>query len=345
MLSKLIFSATLFFSVLTVYSQTDTGNKVNTKLIKVNNKIYMLQGKGGNIGLSLGNDGIFMIDDQYADGFEQIQKDIKTISNKPIQFLVNTHFHGDHTGGNAALAQTGTVIFSQENVRTRLMGRIAEEKKKIPQETLPVVTFSEDLTFHYNGEKIYIFHIHNAHTDGDAMVYFTDSNVLHTGDIFFNGQYPFIDTENGGSLKGYIEGIEKALLIINEDTKIIPGHGDVGTYKDLQEAANMLSIVYKRVRGPYTNKMSEDEVAKMTDLTKEYDTKGYGRGFISTEAFLRMIYKEIAKERSAIDENAEKNRQAREKMEKMQKMKEQAYENEKNLSKSEQNEKGSKDKD
>lgn len=342
MLSKLIFSATLFFSVLTVYSQADNGNKVYTKLINVNNKIYMLQGEGGNIGLSFGNDGIFMIDDQYADGFEQIQKDIKTISKKPIQFLVNTHFHGDHTGGNAALSQTGTVIFSQENVRTRLMGMIAAEKKKIPQETLPVVTFSEDLTFHYNGEKIYIFHVHNAHTDGDAMVYFTDSNVLHTGDVFFNGKYPFIDTENGGSLKGYIDGIGKALMIINEDTKIIPGHGDVGTYKDLQQASDMLSIVYKRVRGQYTNKISEDAVAKMTDLTKEYDAKGYGTGFISKEVFLRMVYKEIAKERSSIDQNAQKNQEAREKMERM---KEEAYEKEKNLPKSEQNQKGDTDKD
>ncbi len=318
MLSKIIFSATLLFSFLTVYSQTDTGNKFNTKLIKVNNKIYMLQGKGGNIGLSFGNDGIFMIDDQYAEGIEQIQKDIKTISKNPIQFLVNTHFHGDHTGGNAVLAQQGTIIFSQENVHARLQGMIAEEKKKIPQEILPVVTFSEDLTFHYNGEKIYVFHVHNAHTDGDAMVYFTDSNVLHTGDVFFNGKYPFIDTDNGGSIQGYIDGIGKALLLINEDTKIIPGHGDVGTYKDLQKASYMLSIIYKRVTTHYINKKTEEEVAQMKDITKEFDDLGYGDGFISTEAFLRTVYKEVAKERSPIDKNAEKNRQAREKLEKMQ---------------------------
>src|SRR5690606_31952762 len=193
MFQKFILNTIFFFSVLTAFSQSDTGEEMHIKTIKVSNKIYMLQGKGGNIGLSFGNDGIFMIDDQYAEGIEQIQKDIKTISKNPIQFLVNTHFHGDHTGGNAVLAQQGTIIFSQENVRTRLQGMIAEEKKKIPQEILPVVTFSEDLTFHYNGEKIYVFHVHNAHTDGDAMVYFTDSNVLHTGDVFFNGKYPFID--------------------------------------------------------------------------------------------------------------------------------------------------------
>lgn len=319
MLSKLIFSALLLLSVFTVYSQSDTGAKFNTKLIKVSTKIYMLQGKGGNIGLSFGPDGVFMIDDQYAEGFEQVQKDIKSISNKPVQFLVNTHFHGDHTGANAALAETGTIIFSQENVRTRLMGIIAAEKSKVPQTILPVVTFSEDLTFHFNGEKIYAFHVHNAHTDGDAMVYFTDSNVLHTGDVFFNGKYPYIDTENGGSLNGYLAGIEKALLVINEDTKIMPGHGNVGTYKDLQKAANMLSIVYKRVTMNYINKKTEEEVAKMTDLTKEYDAQGYGSGFISTDVFLRMLYKEVEKERSDIDSNAGKNQKAREKLEQMQK--------------------------
>lgn len=281
--------------------------------------IYMLQGKGGNIGLSFGTDGVFMIDDQYAEGFEQVQKDIKSISNKPVQFLVNTHFHGDHTGANAALAETGTIIFSQENVRTRLLGIIAAEKTKVPEKILPVVTFSEDLTFHFNGEKIYVFHVHNAHTDGDAMVYFTDSNVLHTGDVFFNGKYPYIDIENGGSLNGYLAGIEKALLVINEDTKIMPGHGNVGTYKDLQKAANMLSIVYKRVTMNYINKKTEEEIAKMTDLTTEYDAQGYGSGFISTEAFLRMLYKEVEKERSDIDGKAEKNQKAREKLEQMQK--------------------------
>ncbi len=317
MLSRLTFIATLFFSILTVYSQADDGTEVFTKLINVNNKIYMLQGEGGNIGLSFGNDGVFMIDDQFAKNIEQVQKDIDKVSKKPVQFLINTHFHEDHISGNAAMAKTGTIIFSQENVRTRILDVMAAGTKRIPQETLPIVTFSEDLSFHYNGEKIYVFHVHNAHTDGDAMVYFTESNVLHAGDVFFNGKYPFIDTENGGSVKGYIDGIEKALLVINEDTKIIPGHGNVGTYKDLQKAADMLSIVYKRVAMNYINKKTEDEVAKMTDLTQEYDKQGFGSGFIKRDAFLRMIYKEVAKERSSIDNNAEKNQQAREKLEKM----------------------------
>jgi glyoxylase-like metal-dependent hydrolase (beta-lactamase superfamily II) len=277
----------------------------------------MLQGNGGNIGLSFGGDGIFMIDDQFADDIEQIQEDIKKKSDKPVRFLVNTHFHGDHTGGNAAMAQTGTVIFSQENVRTRLEGLIKKETKKIPRESLPIITFSEDLTFHFNGDKIYVFHVHNAHTDGDAMVYFMDSNVLHTGDVFFNGKYPFIDTENGGSLSGTINGLEKALQAINEDTKIIPGHGNVGTYKDLQNTMEMLNTIYKRVYTQYVNKKTEAEVIAMADLTKEFDSQGYGEGFIKTDAFLKMVYGEVANERKSTEDNAEKNQQAREKVERM----------------------------
>lgn len=324
MFSKFLLNTIFLFSVLTAFSQTDTGEKMLVKTIKVKNKIYMLQANGGNIGLCFGDDGIFMIDDQYAEGIEQIQKEIKKINGTPkdslkVQFLVNTHFHEDHVGGNIGMARTGTVIFSQENVRTRLQEMMKSDKRKIPESILPIITFSEDLTFNYNGEKIYIFHVQNAHTDGDAMVYFTNSNVLYTGDVFFNGKYPFIDSENGGSLSGVISGLEKVLAGINEDTKIIPGHGDLGTYQDIRNTINMLGTVYKKVTMLYIAKKTEEEVAKMTELTKEYDDNDYGDGFITTEAFLRMIYKEVAKERSSIESNAEKNRQAREKVEKMKK--------------------------
>lgn len=310
-----------YFSVLLLstaaLAQDDNGEKNNTKLVKITNKIYMLQGKGGNIGLNFGNDGVFMIDDQFAEDFEEIQKQVKKLSNAPVRFLVNTHFHGDHTGGNAAMAATGATIFSQENVRARLQAMTQQDSKTISQEALPIVTFSEDLTFHINGEKILVFHVHNAHTDGDAMVYFTGSNVLHTGDVFFNGKYPFIDIENGGSLKGTVEAIGKALMLINEDTKIIPGHGNVGNYRDLQNAENVLSTVYKRVYTHYVNKKTVDEVTKMADLTQEFDAKGYGSGFISTEDFLKMLYKSVALERKEIEDNAAKNAKAREKVEKM----------------------------
>ncbi|WGF93809.1 MBL fold metallo-hydrolase [Aequorivita marisscotiae] len=319
MISKIFLNTFLLFSVLTVYSQSDTGEKNNTKLLKITSKIYMLQGKGGNIGLSFGNDGIFMIDDQYAEDIEEIQKDIKKISKEPIRFLVNTHFHGDHTGGNAALAETGTVIFSQLNVRDRLQKMLKRESTKISEVALPVVTFNDDLTFHFNGEKIYVFHVHNAHTDGDAMVYFTDSNILHTGDVFFNGKYPFIDTENGGSVKGYIAALEMATKIINEDTKIIPGHGNLGTFKDLKDTIIMLQTLYNRVATAYVNRKTEAEVLNMSDITKMYDDQGYGDGFISTEAFVKMLYSEVEKKRASIDQIEETNKAAREKYDKMMK--------------------------
>lgn len=283
----------------------------------------MYQGNGGNIGLSFGKDGIFMVDDQFAEDIEQIQEDIKKISADPFRFVVNTHFHPDHTGGNSALAKTGTVIFSQENTRNRLRGLIRKETKEMtkemPNDLLPTVTFSKDLTFHFNGERIYVFHVPDAHTDGDAMVYFTDNNVLHTGDVFFNGKYPFIDLENGGSLKGTIRALQKARTLINKETKIIPGHGNLGSYKDLENTENMLGVVYKSVSTSFVNKKTEDQVAKMEDLTKEYDVQGFGNGFINTEAFLRMIYKSVAQDRNSIESNNEKNEQAREKIEQMKK--------------------------
>ena len=337
MFSKFILNTLFLFSVLTAFSQTDTGGTMHTKVIKVKNKIYMIQANGGNIGLSFGNDGIFMVDAQYAEGIEQIQKEIRKISGKnkdsiKVQFLVNTHFHEDHVGGNIGMAKTGTAIFSQDNTRKRLQDMIKADKRKIPEQILPVITFAENLTFHYNNETIKIFHVKNAHTDGDAMVYFSDSNVLQTGDVFFNGKYPFIDVENGGSFEGVIAGLEKVLSEIDQETKIIPGHGDLASYEDVQNTIIMLGTIYKKVYTLYASKKTEDEVAKMRDLTKEYDMKGYGSGFITTEAFLRMLYKAVGKERSAIDSNAEKNRQAREKVAKMQK---ELEEKEKNAKKTE----------
>ncbi len=319
MFLKKIFFGALIFTFCNSYCQVDNGDKMFTKLIKVNKDIYMLQAKGGNIGLSIGSDGIFMIDDQYAEGIEQIQEEIKKKSQKPVEFLLNTHFHGDHTGGNPAMAETGTTILSQNNVRERLLQKIKNSTEKISEKVLPVITFSEDLTFYYNGEKIYVFHVHNAHTDGDAMVYFLKSNVLHTGDVLFNGKYPFIDLENGGSVEGYIQAIQKAKLIINEDTKIIPGHGDVATPKDLDEELYMLSKVSRMVTTEYLKKKSEDEVAKMTNITADYDAKDYGKGFISTEAFLRTIYKDVANGMEGRDSNNEKNRKAAERIEQIKK--------------------------
>jgi len=318
-------------------NKTSTNNLNTVGLIKVTDSIFMLKGRGGNIGLSIGKDGIFMIDDQFAEASENILQRIRSISNKPIELLVNTHHHEDHIGGNSTMTDLGAVVFSHENARRRIAepyinavkadrqkkmdsmakqygGKITSDIDKknvyreiekslgsldneinIPSGLLPVVSFSENLTFNYNGEKIIVLHVPNAHTDGDVIVYFTKSNVLHTGDVFFNGTYPLIDTESRGSLKGYIAGLDKILTLINNGTKIIPGHGNLATINDVQYTKSMFRFLTEKIAYHVVDNKTEEEVVAMSDLTKEYDDKGFGEGSITTESFIRTLYKETAK--------------------------------------------------
>ncbi|PKA83262.1 glyoxylase-like metal-dependent hydrolase (beta-lactamase superfamily II) [Ulvibacter sp. MAR_2010_11] len=301
---KIIVSLIAFFSLFSVLAQkTDGGDKVQFKMINVNKDIYMLQGKGGNIGLSFGHDGVFMIDDQFADLSEDILKEIAKVDKKPIQFLINTHMHGDHTGGNANMVEAGAIIVAQDNVRTRLQETIikAEDKARGDTKILPTITFAQDMTFYFNGEKIMIFHVHDAHTDGDAVVYFTQSNVIHTGDVFFKDRYPYIDLNNGGTVQGYMAALEKIALLADDDTKIIPGHGDIGTKKDLEAMASMLGNIYRRVTHHYTNHKTKAEIIAMRDFTKPFDDLGFGNGFISTEKMLEIMYDDVEKIKGKID--------------------------------------------
>lgn len=314
----LLLSVFMLFGAAT-FSQTDTGKATYTKMLKVKNNIYVLQSDGGNIGLSFGKDGIFMIDDQFTDDIEQMQEDIKKISDKPIRFVVNTHFHNDHTAGNPIMAKAGAIIFSQEMTRKRLETVINEGGKKISDNMLPMATFKDELSFYFNNEKIYVFHVPNAHTDGDAMVYFTNNNVLQTGDVFVNGQYPFIDLENGGSVKGYAEGIQKALQLINQNTKVIPGHGPLATYKDLSDNQRMLGVTYKKVVQLALLGKTEDEVANMKDLTEDYRANGYTDGYITAETFIRTLYKEATQGRAGKAERLKDNEEARKKYEEIKK--------------------------
>ncbi len=330
----------LFSSLISV-AQTD-GDKNGTantqpgttiSVQKITETIYMLKGKGGNIGLNIGNDGVLMIDSQFGDVTPEILNIVKDRTNKPIQFLVNTHHHGDHTGGNKNLINTGTLIYAHDNAYKNIFKKVTEAAEKKYQEDLDrnttkskedgrgdgaaqeakkntkeleqyldkdafynMITFSEDMTFHYNGETIMVFHVHNAHTDGDVMVYFADSNVLHTGDVFFNGKYPFIDTNNGGSLDGCINALQKALMVIDEDTKIIPGHGDIGTMADLRYSHSMLKTLSQRVAYEFIAKKTEGQILANKQLTADFDRQGYGDGFISSERILKVMY-DAAKEK------------------------------------------------
>lgn len=285
----------LLITSISGFAQTDDGRASDSKLIEVSKGIYIYQNKGGNIGLSIGNDGVFMIDNQFAEVSEDLLKSIRRVSKKPLRFVVNTHHHGDHTGGNMNMVEEGATIFSHDNVRKRLMERLQNTSdKSIDSRILPVVTIKEDLTFHFNGEEIVVFHIHKAHTDGDVMVYFPQSDVIHTGDAYIKGAYPFIDHASGGSYEGYMEGLEALLMMIEKDTKIIPGHGDVAGYNDVRELGSMMNYVWKAVVFQHLQGKSEAQILLMRDITKKWDDLGYGKGFISREKFLKAVYKEVA---------------------------------------------------
>lgn len=276
------------------YSQGRFDN-VKIKVEPVSDNIYMLQGAGGNIGISTGDDGVFMIDDQFAPLSEKLIAAIKTISDTPVKFLVNTHFHGDHAGGNANFEAAGAMIVAHDNVRKRLASN-----ENTANAGLPVITFSDDATFYMNGNDIFITHVHNAHTDGDALVYFIQSNVLHTGDTYFHGRFkfPFIDLNSGGSLAGDIEAAKKGLLLINDSTKIIPGHGPVASKADYQKYHDMLVGIHNNVSKAIKEGKTEEEVAKMESLTSMYySDKAAEKDFITGEKMRRAAYKSIIAEK------------------------------------------------
>lgn len=269
--------------------------EVIIKSHKLTDNIFMLEGQGGNIGVFIGDDGVFVIDDQYAQLADKIESVIKTLSDKPITFLVNTHYHGDHVGGNEAMAKLGATIISHDNVRKRLAVKPNRQGEMMPKKALPVITFNDKLRLHINGEEILVFHAENAHTDGDALLYFTESNVLHTGDNFFNGLYPYIDLDSGGSVDGYIKAVKQALIVINDDTKIIPGHGEVSDVKTYKAFLNMMEDLKQIVFSEIEKGKTEEEVATNKSLTKTYDDLGYSWGFINSKKIRRTFYKSLKK--------------------------------------------------
>jgi len=283
-MKKIILLAALF--TISIACAQGRFDKVKIKVEKVTENLYMLVGAGGNIGISTGEDGVFMVDDQFAPLSEKIQAAIASISDKHVKFLMNTHFHGDHTGGNANFESNGAIIVAQDNVRKRL----AENTK----EGLPVITFSDDATFYMNGNDIFLTHVHNAHTDGDALVYFAQSNVLHTGDTFFNGRFPYIDLKRGGSLTGDIAAAKKGLMIINDDTKVIPGHGSLASKADYQNYHDMLVGIHKNVSKAIENGKTEDQIVADESLTSQWLTDAEVEGqFIDGKKMRRTAYQSI----------------------------------------------------
>jgi glyoxylase-like metal-dependent hydrolase (beta-lactamase superfamily II) len=258
--------------------------------------IYMLDGAGGNIGVSTGDDGVFLIDDQFAPLTEKIRGAVREISDKPIRFVLNTHWHFDHTGGNENLGKAGAVILAHDNVRRRmsvdqLIEIIDTEVPASPPAALPVVTFNDTVTLHINGDTVRVLHVPNAHTDGDALVHFQKANVLHMGDVFFSGMYPFIDVGAGGSLDGMIEACGVALELANDETLMIPGHGPLSSRGDLIAYRNMLKGV-RDVMAPLVRMGKSLEQIREADALAPFNEM-WGKGF-SPDLFLEAVYRDLS---------------------------------------------------
>ena len=268
-------------------------DKVEIKTEKLSPTTFVLFGAGGNVGVSVGEDALFIIDDQYAPVSPKILAALKQLSDKPIKFVLNTHWHGDHTGGNENMGKGGALIVAHDNVRKRMSTEqfIALFKSKVPPSpkvALPVVTFSTDVTFHINGDEVYGFHVPKAHTDGDTVVQFKKSNVIHMGDVFFNGWYPFIDVSSGGSPEGVIAASDRVLAMSDDNTKIIPGHGPVAGKGDLKAYRDMLASVSGRVKALMKEGKKLDEI-KAAKPSAEFDEK-WGKAFIKADAFIEMLF-------------------------------------------------------
>jgi len=241
---------------------------VEIRTERVAEGVYMLTGQGGNIGVSVGDDGVFVIDDQYAPLTPRILAAIRAITPEGVRFVFNTHWHGDHTGGNENMGKAGALLVAQENVRHRLsmdqilqrVGRPVDTTMAAPQGAWPVVTFTEDITFHLNGDDLHAFHVANAHTDGDAIVHFVNADVVHMGDTFFRDRFPFIDTASGGSIDGMIAAAGRALAVMDADTRVIPGHGVLSGREDLRAYRDALKDIRDRVAGMMKADRSLEEI-------------------------------------------------------------------------------------
>jgi cyclase len=277
--------------------QDEDYSKVQMKVTKVAGNVYMLEGAGGNIGASVGDDGIVIVDDQYAPMAEKIQAALKGITDKPVRFIINTHYHGDHTGGNAYFQKQAPII-AQDNVRKRLEsggpvgngGSVHMDAKPAPKEALPIITFDHDVTVHLNGEDIRALFFPAGHTDGDSIIFFPKSNVVHMGDDFVTYGFPFVDVNSGGSINGMIDGVEKVIAQVPADVKIIPGHGPVSSVDDVKAYLTMLKatrdVVAKALKEGKT--LDQMKQAKLLAPWKKYDGD-----FINQDAFLETLYNSL----------------------------------------------------
>ena len=265
---------------------------VQIKVHHVAGSVYMLEGMGGNIGVSVGSDGIVIVDDQYAPLAPKIKAALATITEEPVRFVINTHYHGDHTGGNEVFGEEAPII-AHDNVRKRLAAGVDLPGHKVPPApavALPVITFDDRVTIHLNGEEVRAVHLPPGHTDGDSVIFFTRSNVVHMGDDFFNGRFPFIDIDSGGSARGLIRALDELLPVIPEKAKIIPGHGPLATKADLESYLGMLKSTMAAVEaaaraGKSAAQMKEEKILAPWE--------SWSGGFISADSLIDTYLREI----------------------------------------------------
>jgi glyoxylase-like metal-dependent hydrolase (beta-lactamase superfamily II) len=275
--------------------------QVEIQTVHVSGLVYMLVGgRGGNIGLLIGDDGPVLIDDQLAPLTPKVLAAVKALAPGDVRFVINTHWHFDHTGGNETLGRAGAILVAHENTRRRMSTEqflefMNHRVPASPPEALPVVTFTEQLTLHWNGETVRVLHVENAHTDSDAIIHFEGADVFHMGDTFLPGMYPFIDLSSGGSIQGMIAAADVVLAQAGETTRIVPGHGPLSTAADLRRYRDMLVAVRDRVQALVREGRSEDEVLAAKP-SAAFDAD-WGQGYIPPDAFVRFVYASLAARR------------------------------------------------
>src|SRR5271165_3960403 len=297
----------VLLAVSVVAAQNQDFSKVQIKVTKISGNIYMLEGAGGNIAASVGEDGIVIVDDQYAPLADKIAAALKGIgvTDKPVRFVINTHYHGDHTGGNMPFATKGATVIAQDNVRKRLEsggkagngGSITMDAKPAEKGALPIITFDHDVTVHLNGEDIRALHFPAGHTDGDAIIFFPKANVVHMGDDYVRYGFPFIDVIAGGSVQGMIAACEKVAAVLPADVKVIPGHGQISNLNEVREYIQMLKGTTAAVeaalkKGSTLDQMKKDKILAAWD-------KKYANKFITADIFIETLYNSLTNQKNA----------------------------------------------